>query len=262
MLETSDQRTDVVRDSESLLEQPPTSIPELRQFRKVRVAAALRLFALRGLANGIAGHITARDPEFPDHFWVNPVFKNFASMRAQDLLLVDHDGTVLEGDGHLNLAAFAIHSRIHGVRPDVVSAAHAHSTYGQIWATTGRLLDPLTQDSCAFFEDHAVYERFNGVVLELDEADEIAEILGSRKAAILQNHGLLTVGSTVEEAAWWFVAMNQACLVQIHAEAIGAPLMIDPATARTTRATVGTAFSGRLQFEYECQFLDWEDISA
>ncbi len=227
-----------------------------RARRKYCVAASLRLLAAHGVTHGAAGHISARDPEYPDRFWVNPVLRHFSLIRPSDLLLVDGDGRVLEGDGTLNAAAFAIHSRVHRARPEVVGAAHAHSPYGKIWSTTGRLLQPLTQDGCAFFEDHALYETFGGVVLEAAEGDAIAGALGGHKAVILANHGLLTVGTSVEEAAWWFLAMEDACRVQVGSEAIGTPTVIDDDAARRTREQVGTPSVGRAQFEYEIQAVE------
>ncbi|MGA0525299.1 class II aldolase/adducin family protein, partial [Escherichia coli] len=72
------------------------------------------------------------------------------------------------------------------------------------------------------YEDHALYDDFGGVVVELDEGQRIAQALGGNKAAILQNHGLLTVGKTVDEAAWWFITMERSCQVQLLAEAAAA----------------------------------------
>ena len=103
---------------------------------------------------------------------------------------------MVEGTWPLNLAAFAIHSQIHAARPDVVSAAHAHSVHGKAWSTLHRPLDPLTQDACAFYGDHAVFDDYTGAVLDLEEGKRIAHALGDGKAAILANHGLLTVGRT------------------------------------------------------------------
>src|SRR5438045_4542395 len=164
---------------------------EERRHRKRRLAAAFRLFAEFGFDEGVAGHITARDPERPDCFWVNPFGLHFSRIRVSDLILVDHSGKVVEGHAEVNLAAFAIHSRIHAARPDVIAAAHAHSLYGKSWSSLGRLLDALTQDACAFYEDHVVFDDYSGVVEETAEGDRIAHALGAKKAAILRNHGLL-----------------------------------------------------------------------
>jgi ribulose-5-phosphate 4-epimerase/fuculose-1-phosphate aldolase len=227
---------------------PRRTPEEERLYRKQRLAATLRLFARLGFDEGAGGHVTARDPEDPDRFWINPFGVHFGQVRVSDLLLVDGDGTVLSGTGTINPAGYAIHSQVHAARPDVVAAAHTHSTFGKAWSTLGRRLDALTQDSCAFYEDHEVFDEFDGIVLESDEGARIAGRLGKAKAVILRNHGLLTVGGSVQEAAWWFVAMERCCHVQLLAEAAGAPVRIDPEVARATAATMGSPQLGRLNF--------------
>ncbi|MEW6491482.1 MAG: class II aldolase/adducin family protein [Cyanobacteriota bacterium] len=231
--------------------QPPTftSIEEERLDRKQRLAAALRLFARFGFDEGIAGHITARDPEHLDRFWVNPFGMHFSLIRVSDLILVNEKGEVVEGNKPVNEAAFAIHSRIHAARPDVVAAAHSHSTYGKSWSSLGRLLDPLTQDACSFYEDHGLFDDYTGVVLKLEEGDRIAAALGDNKAVILRNHGLLTVGHSVDEAAWWFITMDRSCQAQLMAEAAGKPIPIDPAQARLTHRQVGSHHMGWFSFQ-------------
>jgi ribulose-5-phosphate 4-epimerase/fuculose-1-phosphate aldolase len=225
------------------------SVEEERLHRKQRLAAAFRLFGRFGFDEGVAGHITARDPERLDHFWVNPFGMNFKQIRVSDLILVDHDGEVVEGSWPVNRAAFAIHSQIHQARPDVISAAHAHSVHGKAWSSLHRLLDPLTQDSCAFYDDHALFDDFTGVVLDLEEGKRIAHALGDHKAAILANHGLLTVGHSVDEAAWWFITMERTCQAQLLAEAAGTPKPIDHDTAALTAGQVGHHLSGWLSFQ-------------
>jgi len=230
---------------------PPPALPSAdeRLRRKQRLAAAFRIFGELGFDEGAAGHITARDPGQPDRFWVNPLGKHFARMRVSDLILVDHGGHVVEGGGQVNLAAFTIHASIHRARPDVVSAAHAHSIYGKTWSSLGRLLEPITQDACAFFEDHALFAEQTGVVVKAEVGERIAAALGRKKAVILQNHGLLTVGETVEEAAWWFVAMERCCHSQLLAEAAGTPIAIERTMARATYLQVGTPPVGWFNFQ-------------
>ena len=220
-----------------------------RLHRKQRLAAAFRLFSKFGFDEGIAGHITARDPERLDHFWVNPFGVYFGHVRVSDLILVNDHGEVVEGEKPVNLAAFTIHSQIHAARPDVVAAAHSHSVYGKSWSSLGRLLDPLTQDACAFYEDHAVFDDYTGVVIDLDEGKRIAHALGEHKAAILRNHGLMTVGHSVDEAAWWFITMERSCHAQLMAEAAGTPIHIDPAMARLTQGQVGSHMAGWFSFQ-------------
>jgi ribulose-5-phosphate 4-epimerase/fuculose-1-phosphate aldolase len=228
---------------------PPTfaSLEEERRHRKQRLAAGFRLFARFGFDEGVAGHITTRDPERPNHFWVNPFGVHFGEIRASDLILVNHRGEVVEGKYPVNAAAFAIHSQVHAARPDIVAAAHSHSMYGKAWSSLGRVLDPITQDACAFYEDHAVFADFTGVVYETSEGERIAQALGKKKAVILRNHGLLTVGETVDEAVWWFVTMDRSCQAQLLAEAAGEPVKIDPAHAAATQQQLGTHLAGWFQ---------------
>ncbi|MGB0124423.1 MAG: class II aldolase/adducin family protein [Silvibacterium sp.] len=225
------------------------TVAEERLHRKQRLASAFRLFAKFGFSEGVAGHITARDPELHDHFWVNPFGMHFAHIRVSDLILVNEQGRVVEGDRPVNEAAFAIHSRLHMARPDVVAAAHAHSLYGKTWSSLGRLLDPLTQDACAFYEDHSVFTEYAGVVYEMSEGDQIAKCLGHRKAVILQNHGILTVGSTVDEAAWFFITMDRSCQSQLLAEAAGKPVPISHASAVVAQKQVGNPRVGWFQYQ-------------
>ncbi len=228
---------------------PPTfaSLEEERRHRKQRLAAGFRLFARFGFDEGVAGHITARDPERPNQFWVNPFGMHFGEIRASDLILVNHRGEVMEGKYPVNAAAFAIHSQVHAARPDIVAAAHSHSMYGKAWSSLGRVLDPITQDACAFYEDHAVFADFTGVVYETSEGERITQALGKKKAVILRNHGLLTVGETVDEAVWWFVTMDRSCQAQLLAEAAGEPVKIDPAHAAATQQQLGTHLAGWFQ---------------
>jgi ribulose-5-phosphate 4-epimerase/fuculose-1-phosphate aldolase len=231
---------------------PPQPTLELeRLYRKQRLAAAFRLFGRFGYDHGGAGHITVRDPEFPDSFWLNPAGVYFGHIRVSDLIRVNQRGEVVEGGEvrRLNRAAFAIHSTLHAARPDVIAAAHSHSLYGKAWSTLGRLLDPLTQDSCAFYEDHSLFEHFSGVVLDTSEGDKIAVALGNRKAVILQNHGILTVGPTLEAAVWRYFALENACHAQLLAEAAGKPRPIPHAVAKSTAERVGSAAGGFYAFQ-------------
>ncbi|HKH06751.1 MAG TPA: class II aldolase/adducin family protein [Acidimicrobiales bacterium] len=220
-----------------------------RTHMKQRMAAAFRLFDRFGFNEGVAGHVTGRDPEDPELFWVNPFGLSFGLVCASDLIAVDRNGTVVQGDWPLNQAAFAIHSQVHEARPDVKAAAHTHSPHGRAFSTLGRPLLPITQDSCAFYGDHAVFDDFTGVVNDVEEGKRIAHALGGGKAAILRNHGLLTVGQTVDEAAWWYITMERSCHVQLMAEAAGEPVLIDDEYAALTCKQVGSPFAGWFSFQ-------------
>ena len=220
------------------------SVEAERTHIKQRMAAAFRLFDRFGFNEGVAGHLTARDPERPDSFWVNPFGLSFGLIRASDLIRVDHHGAVVEGDWPVNIAAFAIHSQVHA-GPPRRAGRRPHPQQGRAGPgpRSGRLLDPITQDACAFFEDHGLFDDYTGVVIDVEEGKRIAHALGDYKAAILRNHGILTVGHSVDEAAWLYITMERTCEVQLAAEAAGTPDLHRPRDGPRTPATRSAATS-------------------
>ncbi|CAK7204018.1 hypothetical protein SEUCBS139899_006769 [Sporothrix eucalyptigena] len=231
------------------------TLEEERLYRKQHLAAVFRVFADRGFDEGVAGHVSVRDPILTDHFWLNPLSMHFSQIKVSDLILVNEDGAVVEGDETINGAAFAIHSEIHKARPDVHAACHAHSVYGKAWSAFGQSLDMLTQDALRFYKSHAVYDQFGGIVLDREEGKRIAAVLGpTNKAVILQNHGLLTVGRSVDEAAFWFLSLDKTCQAQLLVDAAAAgsgrkPKIINDEEAAFTYTQVGTPEKGWLSFQ-------------
>jgi ribulose-5-phosphate 4-epimerase/fuculose-1-phosphate aldolase len=226
------------------------TVEEERAHRKSRLAGALRIFGRLGFGEGVAGHITVRDPEFPDHFWVNPFGMSFRHIRASDLILVNHSGDVVYGHRPVNRAAFVLHTAIHQARPEVIAAAHSHSVHGKAFSSLGIPLAPLTQDACIFYEDHTVIaEQGGAVVFEVEAGKEFASKFPTGKAAIHQNHGLFTVGSTVEEAAFWFITMERSCQAQLLAMAAGTPHEIRHEYATYTRDMAGFPLAGWFGFQ-------------
>ena len=211
-----------------------------RRRRKLAVIGGYRILSRFGLDEGISGHITARDPGDPHLFWTAPFGVHFGVVRPEQLLLVDSDGDVVQGTGPLNRAAFVIHSAVHAARPDVIGAVHAHGLQGKAFASLHQLLSPITQDSCAFYRDHSIYREYHGVALEREEGLRIAAALGDNKAVVLANHGHLTVGTTVEAAVWWYVAMERSMQAELIARAAGEPVVLGDEVAQQTYDAVGT----------------------
>jgi len=193
---------------------------------KQHLAAAFRVFARQGFDEGVAGHISVRNPLNPHQFWINPLSTHFSQIRVSDLVLVDEDGHVLPGGAQsvINLSAFSIHGQIHKARPDLNAACHAHSVYGKAFSCFGRPIEMLYQDALRFYNDLAVYPRFGGTVLSAEEGAKIAQSLGPTcRNVILQNHGMITCGSTVDEAAFLFIALDRCCHAQMMANAAVCP---------------------------------------
>ncbi|WP_367186704.1 class II aldolase/adducin family protein [Sporichthya sp.] len=242
---------------------PPVfaTVAEERAHRKAKLAGAFRMFSKAGLDEGVAGHITVRDPEEPDTFWVNPFGMHFSMIRSSDLVRVNEEGRVVEGGRMVNGAAVAIHCAVHAARPDVLAAAHAHGPAGKTLSSLEMSVEMLTQDACAFYNDLGVYDDFTGVVLDAEEGRRIAGALGTRKAVMLRNHGMLTVGTSVDSAAWWFLTLERTAQCQLDAYAAAAglgkpPRQVSPDAAEQTYGVVGYEFVGWFQFQPI-----WERIS-
>jgi ribulose-5-phosphate 4-epimerase/fuculose-1-phosphate aldolase len=204
---------------------------------RVKLAAAYRILARRGLDDGIAGHISLRVPGAPDYFWVNPFGKFFHEVTAENLVLVNHHGEILEGGDMINFAGFCIHSAIHKLRPDVACACHTHPPNGTAFSALGIEIEALDQVGCSFFEDHVLHTEYGGVVLDSDYAEGIAAALGNKRALVLQNHGLLTCGTSVEQALIDMLDMERTCTVNLKAYASGRKVHPVPAeSARQARA--------------------------
>ena len=223
-----------------------------RQHRKERLVASCRAFAVHGLDYGFAGHLTVRDPEFPNLYWTNPMAVHFSQVKVSNLILANHKGDVVEGDYALNRAGFVLHSAVHELHPEIIAMCHAHTIYGTAWAATGRLLDPITQDAAVFFEDHIVInDEAGAVAVEEGAGYSVAGQFKDVKAVIHQNHGLMTVSRhSIESAAFWFIALERVCQQQLLIEASGIkPTLVTPDRARYSREHVGSAYIGWLHFQ-------------
>ena len=223
---------------------------ELREHRKQRLAATFRILSAFGLDDGTNGHTSARDPEHADWFWTNPPGMHFSHVRVSDLLLVDADGATREGSRDVDRVQRNIHAAVLAARSDIASVVHAHGVYGRAWSTQLRTLDPITQDACAYYGDQSLMEEYTGVVADPEEGKRIAYALGPTKVVVLANHGILTVGPTVDAATWWFVNYERMCQVQLIAESAGnLPRLIPPAMAATTATVLGSSSTAWFQFQ-------------
>ncbi len=228
------------------------SVAHERQHRKERLAAACRLFALHGFSHGMAGHLTVRDPEFPELFWTNPVCVPFSMVKVSNLIQVDRDGKVVQGRHAVNRAGYVLHSAIHDLNPDIVASCHAHTVHGAAWASMGRPLDPISQDACTFYGDHVVVTDSAGAVpVDDGSGHPIAKAFAKVKAVIHQNHGLLTASRhSIDDACWNFIELEHLCRMQLMVDACSTPpKMVPHEHAVHTHKHLGGAFHCWLHFQ-------------
>jgi ribulose-5-phosphate 4-epimerase/fuculose-1-phosphate aldolase len=233
-----------------------TSAAEARADGKQRLVAAFRIFWKLGFDEGVMGHISLRDPEHPDRFWQNPFGLSLGLIRVRDLVCIDLDGNLVEGDGLPHIGGVPLHSAIYAENPAINAVAHTHSPAGKAWSTLGRLLDPISTEAAVFHGRHALYDSYAH-----GEGRALGEAARGNRAVIMKSHGILTVGESVDEVAYLFVSLEKACAEQLAARAAGTPELIAEPHA-TAIAERFVAYSGWLNFQpaYETILREQPDI--
>ncbi len=193
---------------------------------RLDLAACYRLIAHFGMDDSIYTHISARVPGRHDHFLLNPMGLRFEEVRAGALVKIDLEGAIVEESEYgVNAAGFTIHSAVHAARQDVACVLHTHTEPGIAVSCQKDGLLPLNQWALQFYKRIA-YHDYEGIALDLDERERLVASLGSHRAMILRNHGLLTVGGTIAEAFLLMFNLNRSCATQLAAQASGAELVI------------------------------------
>ena len=195
---------------------------------RVDLAACYRLVALYGWSDLVFTHISARIPGPDHHFLINPYGMMFDEITASSLVKVDQQcNKLIDSPFPVNPAGFVIHSCIHEVRDDAGCVLHTHSRAGvAVSAQKGGLL-PISQQSTLILPSLA-YHGYEGIALRDDEKPRMQQDLGDKRFLILRNHGLLVVGDSVPDAFLSMYFFENACRIQIDAQAGGELITVDP----------------------------------
>jgi L-ribulose-5-phosphate 4-epimerase len=186
---------------------------------KQDVVTACHIIVKLGLDSGPFGNISVRVPN-TETFWVNPEGITFDQLTTPDVVLVDIDGHVLEGDRNPHPGTF-IHREMYRLRNDVSAIVHTHSENTVLMSLLGCTIEPFTQLGAAFFDDQGIYHGFTGPVRTSDEGAAIAEALGNKSIVIAKNHGLFAAGATIQAALWDMVVADLASKIHLSAKQLG-----------------------------------------
>ena len=205
----------------------PHNISDAEWQARCELAALYRMVAHFRMTDLIDTHITLRIPGPEHHFLINQYGVIFDRMRASDLVRIDQHGNVVDeafGDRRVNAAGFVIHSAIHMARPDMQCVIHTHTSAGIAVSAQEQGLLPITQHALKLYGKLA-YHQYEGIALSLDERERLIADLGTHKAMILRNHGLLAGGASVAEAFHEIHFLERACQAQVHALSGGSKLI-------------------------------------
>ena len=213
-----------------------------------KLALTCRILFDNGHDSGLAGQITGRT-EVPGKYYTQQLGLGFDEITEDNLLLVDEDLNVVEGDGMPN-PANRFHSWVYRARPDVNCIIHTHAVHA---AALGMLEQPLVvshMDNCVLYDDVAFVADWPGVPVGNEEGEFIAGALGNKRALMLSHHGLLVAGATVEEACVLAIAFERAARMQLLATGVGEIRPIDPALGAEAHDWVLRPKRNTITFEY------------
>jgi ribulose-5-phosphate 4-epimerase/fuculose-1-phosphate aldolase len=211
---------------------------------KVDLAAALRAAALHGLNEGVDNHFSLAVPGRDDRFLLNRFGPHWSEITASDLITVDLDGEVVEGDGEWELTAFMIHRGVHLARPSARCVLHTHMPYATAVSMTEGGFDTQVSQNSMMFHGRVVSLAYGGFAEAADEGNRIGEAVGDDVSVVmLENHGVLVIGETVAEAWHRLYFLERACQMQVLAQSTGRPLIqvSEELAARTAAQAVADA---------------------
>lgn len=224
---------------------------ESRYTHRQKLALTCRILFDNGHDSGLAGQITARTGT-PGQYLTQRLGLGFDEIAEDNLLLVDEDLNVLEGEGMPN-PANRFHSWVYRARPDVNCIIHTHAVHT---AALGMLEQPLQvahMDNCVLFDDVAFVAKWPGIPVGNEEGEFIAGALGSKRALMLSHHGLLIAGSSVEEACVLAIAFERAARMQLLASGAGTIKPIDPALGVEAHDWILRPTRNAVAFEYHAR---------
>ena len=218
--------------------------PEEWQLR-VDLAACYRLVALHGWSDLVFTHISARVPGPEHHFLINPYGLMFDEITASSLIKVDQDCNKLITSPHpVNPAGFVIHSAVHAARPDIQCVLHTHTRAGIAVSAQKNGVLPISQQS-TFVLASLAYHDYEGVAFRDEEKPRLQADLGTANFLVLRNHGLLTVGKTIADAFLAMYTFENACRIQIDAQAGGELIQVNPKIMEGMAQVMKTVTAGQ-----------------
>lgn len=208
---------------------------EVERQGRIDLAAAFRWAVRLGYHESIANHFTLAVNDDGTQFLTHPFGLHWSEIRASDLLRIDSEGNLLEGEGRVERSAVCIHAPMHKRLPHARCILHAHPPYSSaLTAIESGRLEPLSQSAARFFDQIAYDDEFNRIVLDFDEGERICSTLGNKSILFSANHGITVLGTSVADAFDKLYHIERSCENQVLAMSTGRPLKpMSDETART-----------------------------
>jgi ribulose-5-phosphate 4-epimerase/fuculose-1-phosphate aldolase len=203
---------------------------------KKLLADAGRVLAHEGQGDYVAGHVSLRHPDDPNLFFMKPAGIGLEEMTDENIITVDIEGNKVAGGGGRHNEVF-IHSEVLRARPECQAVIHTHAIYAVVFSSLGKKLQAVSNDGAFFAKGLPVFDETTELIITQARGRSVARTLENKGALLLRNHGIVTTATTMEEAVWLALKLNQACQAQLMAEWAGGPKLVgDPEQAKVKGA--------------------------
>ena len=192
---------------------------------RVNLAACYHLADHFQMTDIIWNHITAKTSNQKETFLINQFGLRYDEVTASNLLEIDLEGNIVNGEGNINYTGYIIHGAVHKARKEINCVMHTHTRAGLAISCLKDGLNPIFQDA-AIFHNRVSYHDWQGMSTEVEECKDIAKNLGKNKVMILRNHGLLTCGETIGEAFILMYYLDKTCKNQLDTMSTGKPIIV------------------------------------
>jgi len=173
------------------------------------------------------GHVSVRTPDDPGRILMKASAMGFEEMSPANLVTVNIEGEKVAGTHKPHNEVF-IHTEIMRARPEIGSVVHTHAPYSVIFSSLGKPILPVGHNGSIFFEALPVFSDTTDLIVTRELGRAVTRCMGDNKALLLRNHGIVTAGRTIEEAVYFAVFLENACWMQVMAEAAGGPRLVTP----------------------------------
>jgi len=207
-----------------------------------KLATCARIYAMQGML-GLFGHVSVCDPETKRIFMTPGMGSDKANLRPSDLLLIDVEGRVLDGDKRPPVE-WPIHTALHAAREDALAVAHLHSPYATLFAIAKRKFQPVTLQGAIFSGGVPLYAEAH-LITTPDRGRRLVEVLGNKRAALLRGHGIVVVGRDLPEVLFASLVLEDDAKKSVQAASLGELGLISAEECR--------AFDGEIALERRAQ---------
>jgi ribulose-5-phosphate 4-epimerase/fuculose-1-phosphate aldolase len=215
-----------------------------------QLATCTRIFAMQGMI-GVFGHVSVYQPATKRVLITPGMGSDKASLRPEDMVPIDLDGRPLEGKEGPPVE-WPIHTALHGARADALAVAHLHTPYATLFAIAKRQFRPVTLQGAIFSDGVPLYPEAQ-LITTPARGDNLMEVIGDKRAALLRGHGLVVVGQNLQEVLFASLVLEDDSKKTMQAAKLGEVGTISPEECRVFGGEIALERRAQRAWNYFCR---------